>query len=1051
MRYIELHGRSSYSFLEGAAHPDALAYGCVKLELPAMALLDRNGVYGSPAFHHIMKLNGLKAHVGAEVAVADHATAKSPYYPLLVRTQRGYKNLSRLITTTKLRAKKNTPTAATLLELRQFADGLVCLTGDEDGPLADALRKGGKEEAKHLLERLKDIFGPENVHVELQRHFRPEQERRNQIAVELARELHLPLIATNGVLYPTPQDQEILDAFTCIKNKCTLDNAGRLLAVNAERHLRTANEMAQLFRDLPEAISNTVELSSRLEFTLENLGYEFPRYPVPDGGEEIDFLCAQVWKGASERYGNITDRIRNQLERELALIRQLKLAGYFLIVWDIIRFCRENNILVQGRGSAANSAVCYCLRITAVDPIAMELLFERFLSEARGEWPDIDLDLPSGDDREKVIQYVYRRYGPRGVAMTANVITYRARSAAREMGKVLGFGTQTLDRLSGALGSWEWKDPNDTLAIQFRRAGLDSAHARIQRLMSLCERVQNMPRHLGQHSGGMIVCQGMLDEVVPLEPATMEGRTVCQWDKDAAESLGLIKIDLLGLGALGAVRDSVELIKRHYGKEIDLAHLPEDSKVYKTIASADTVGTFQIESRAQMASLPLNNPQCRYDLTTQVAIIRPGPIEGQATRHFLLRRQGKEPVTYTHPILEPILKRTLGVVLFQEQLLRIAMVAANFTAAEAEELRRALGSKRSEQRVKALEPKLRSGMTANGLNRQQQDEVITHFRSFAKYGFPESHAASFALIAYSTAYLKVHYLAAYECALLNNWPMGFYHPASLIQDAKRHGLKYRMVDVNRSEWNCTLEHEGTEIVLRMGLRYVKGLKEESARLIIAERSRRIFHSVADFCRRVPGINKAELRMLAISSALASAGETDGTKSHRRDALWLVQKYGGWIRHPLLEGIVENDRYSPLLRMTLEDRLVADYEATGLTLSQHPMGYRRDSLRRMGIKSGVELTQVPDGRWATAAGHVSCRQRPGTANGTMFITLEDETGFANVIVPKNTVQEHWATACNHKFLKVRGVVQNDGGVVHLLAKSIVPLEVSAARMQSHDFH
>jgi len=1051
MQYVELHTRSSYSFLEGAAHPDALAYGCAKLGLPGMALLDRNGFYGSPAFHHSMKLNCLKAYVGAELSVADRINGKTPYYPLLVRTQAGYKNLSRLITTTKLRAKKNTPTAASISELRQFAAGLVCLTGDEDGPLANALQKEGKEGARRLLEQLKDIFGGENVYVELQRHFRPEQERRNQVAIELARELGLPLLATNGVLYATRQDREILDAFTCIKNKCVLDTAGRLLAVNTERHIRTPDEMTRLFSDLPEAVANTAELSSRLEFTLENLGYQFPKYPATDGGTEMDFLSAEVWKGARDRYGNITERVRNQLTRELALIGKLGLAGYFLIVWDIVCFCRENKILVQGRGSAANSAVCYCLRITAVDPIAMELLFERFLSEARGEWPDIDLDLPSGDDREKVIQYVYRRYGSRGAAMTANVITYRARSAAREMGKVLGFGTQTLDRLSKALGSWEWKDPNDTLDVQFRRAGLDSAHERIKRLMSLCDRIQDMPRHLGQHSGGMIVSEGMLDEVVPLEPATMEGRTVCQWDKDAAESLGLIKIDLLGLGALGAVRDSVELIGKHYGKEVDLAHLPEDPRVYKVISAADTVGAFQIESRAQMASLPLNNPKCRYDLTTQVAIIRPGPIEGQATRHFLLRRQGKEKVTYTHPMLEPILKRTLGVVLFQEQLLRIAMVAANFTAAEAEELRRALGSKRSEERVKALEPKLRAGMTTNGLTRRQQDEIITHFKSFAKYGFPESHAASFALIAYATMYLKVHYLAAYECALLNNWPMGFYHPSSLIQDAKRHGLKYQPVDVNRSEWNCTLEREDTEIVLRIGLRYVKGLREESARRIVAERNRRSFDSEADFCRRVPGLNKAELRMLAISDALAGVRGAGAQKSHRRDALWLVQKYGGWRRHPLLEGIVDNDDYSPLSRMTLEDRLIADYEATGFTLSQHPMGYKRDALRRVGIKSGVELTHVRDGAWATAAGHVSCRQRPGTANGTMFITLEDETGFSNIIVPKHTVQEYWATACNNKFLTVHGVVQNDGGVVHLLAKKIIPMQISAAAMSSHDFH
>jgi error-prone DNA polymerase len=1051
MQYVELHSRSSYSFLEAAAHPDALAYGCVKLGMPAMGLLDRNGFYGSPFFHQTMKLNGLKAHVGAELSVVDHADAKIPYYPLLVRSQAGYKNLSRLITTTKLRAPKNKPTAATSSELQQFADGLVCLTGDEDGPLADALRRGGKEQARKCLEQLKCTFGKENVYVELQRHFLPEEERRNQIAIELARDLKLPLVATNGVLYATPRDQEILDAFTCVKHKRTLENAGRLLSFNSERHLRPQEEMVQLFRDVPEAIANTVELSSRLEFTLENLGYRFPKYPVPNGGTEIELLRAEVWKGALDRYGEITDRVRSQLEREMKLIGELELAGYFLIVWDIIRFCRARNILVQGRGSAANSAVCYCLRITAVDPIAMELLFERFLSEARGEWPDIDLDLPSGDDREQVIQYVYALYGERGAAMTANVISYRPKLAAREMGKVLGFDTRTLDRLSGMLSSWEWKDPDDTLDLQFRRAGLDPLHRRIECLMSLCERVQNLPRHLGQHSGGMIVCAGMLDEVVPLEPASMPGRTVCQWDKEGAESLGLIKIDLLGLGALGAVRDSVELISEHYGKEVDLAHLPEDSVVYDAIEAADTVGLFQIESRAQMASLPLNKPRCRYDLTIQVAIIRPGPIEGNATRHFLLRRQGKEPITYPHPLLEPILKRTWGVVLFQEQLLRIAMTVANFTASEAEELRRALGSKRSAERVAALEPKLRGGMGANGLTVQQQDEVISQFRSFAKYGFPESHAASFALIAYSTAYLKVHYLAAYECALLNNWPMGFYHPASLIQDAKRHGLKFRPADVSRSDWLCTLEHENDEVVVRIGLRYIKGLRQKAAERLIEARDCASFVSIADLCRRVPELARDELQMLSLSGALAELRGENGQKLHRREASWQVQKFGGWNHHPLLQGIVENDTYSPVSRMTLEDRLVADYEATGFTLGQHPMGYKRAVFRQMGINSGMELTHLANGTWAKTGGQVTCRQRPGTANGTMFLTLEDETGLANIIVPRDTVQEYWATACNSPYVKVDGIVEKDGGVIHLLAKRIFPLTVSTAIAPSRDFH
>ncbi len=568
--------------------------------------------------------------------------------------------------------------------------------------------------------------------------------------------------------------------------------------------------MQQLFADLPAAVTNTLDLSSRLEFTLNDLGYEFPRYPVPEGETMNSFLRERTWEGFRQRYGrakaDMQTRARSQLERELALIEKLKLAGYFLIVWDLIRFCREQNILVQGRGSAANSAVCYSLGITAVDPIGMELLFERFLSEERGEWPDIDLDLPSGDEREKVIQYVYRCYGERGAAMTANVITYRNRMAAREMGKALGFDPETLAKISAAVATWEFRDENDALDRRFRDAGLDLNHPRLRKYYELCLAVQDMPRHLGQHSGGMVICQGQLDSVVPLEPASMPGRVVVQWDKEDCADMGIIKVDLLGLGMMAVLKDSIELIREHYDEEVDLAHLPADNpEVYCALQQGDTVGMFQVESRAQMACLPRLRPKRFYDIVVQVAIIRPGPIVGQMVNPFLLRRQGREEVTYPHPSLEPVLKRTLGVPLFQEQLLRIAMIAANFTGGEAEDLRRAMGFKRSQARMKEIEAKLRAGMTHNGISREAQEQIILSITSFALYGFPESHAASFALIAYASAYLKCHYLAAFTAALLNNQPMGFYSPATITKDAQRHGLRMLPVDVTRSEWMCTLE------------------------------------------------------------------------------------------------------------------------------------------------------------------------------------------------------------------------------------------------------
>ena len=1086
--YSELHSRSAFSFLEGGSLPEALASIASVAGLPAMALLDRNGFYGSPRFHMSTQKAGIRAHVGTEVTVIDasakddgrnagsddlserngrygpsgHAALQDsllPHivgervglfsnYPLLCATRTGYQNLCRLLTRTKLRVPKHTPSSARIEELEEHAEGLICLTGDEQGPLVRALEQGGVESGRKLLSRLTHVFGRENVYVELQRHFDRKQEARNQAAVELARELKLPLLATNGVCYATEAEREILDVFTCIREKRQLATAGRLLCANAERHIRTPQQMAKLFADLPEAIANTGELSSRLEFSLEKLGYEFPRYPVPDGGSQNEFLRAKSMEGARERYRPLTPRVRRQLEKELSLIEKLDLAGYFLIVWDMIRFCREQGILVQGRGSAANSAVCYSLGITAIDPVGMDLLFERFLSEERGEWPDIDLDLPSGDEREKAIQYLYRRYGESGAAMTANVCTYRGRLAAREVGKVFGFDVETLNRLSTLVGGWEWRGPDDTFDRHFNNAGLDLSHHRIAKYLDLCVRLQDLPRHLSQHSGGMVICQGALDSVVPLEPATMPGRVVVQWDKDDCADLGIIKIDLLGLGMMAVLKDSISLIRDHYGEEVDLARLPPDSPdVYGVIQQADTIGMFQIESRAQMASLPRNNPKKFYDLVTQVALIRPGPITGQMTSPYLRRRQGKEPVTYPHPSLQPVLERTLGVPLFQEQLLRMAMICANFTGGEAEELRRALGHKRSQQRMKEIETRLRAGMTQNGIEAKAQDAIVQFISSFALYGFPESHSASFALLAYASAFLKVRYLAAFTAALLNNQPMGFYSPATIVKDAQRHGLKVKSIDVTRSEWNCTLEDD-MEPILRLGLRYVRGLQQAAGEALVAERKRQPFASTEDLARRVPQLSRANLAMLARIGALNNVSAE--ASLHRRDALWQIEK-AARQPGPLLREVVEADAVSPLYRMEIEERLIADYHGTGMTVGPHPMAYRRTALRKMGICSAAELRQQPNGKPAVVAGCVITRQRPGTAKGLIFLTLEDETGNANIIVMPDVYSADPMVVLHERFVKVRGTVQNQDGIVHLKAQKIMPLHVTAAETQSHDFH
>jgi error-prone DNA polymerase len=1047
MQYVELHARSAFSFLEGGSLPEALVMIAAELNLPGMALLDKNGFYGSARFHMAAKKSGLRAHVGTELSVTDETCTVS--YPLLCESQLGYQNLCRLITRTKLRVPKHAQSSAQFNELEEHAAGLVCLTGDENGPLAHALRTAGMDAGRKLLKKLRTIFGPGNVYVELQRHFQRKQEQRNQCAIELARELNLPVLATNGVSYATASDREILDVFTCIKNKRQLATGGRLLCQNSERYIRTPEQMVQIFADIPEAIGNTVELSSRLQFSLEKLGYEFPRYPVPPGETMDSFLYARTWEGARNRYQPIADKVRSQLDRELKLIEKLGLAGYFLIVWDIIRFCGQNGILVQGRGSAANSAVCYSLGITAVDPIGMDLLFERFLSEQRDEWPDIDLDLPSGDDREKAIQYVYQRYGQLGAAMTANVCTYRGRLAAREVGKVFGFDAETLNRLSAMVGSFEWRGPNDTFDRHVTSAGLDLTQKRIAKYLDLCLRLQDLPRHLSQHSGGMVICQGQLDSVVPLEPATMPNRVVVQWDKDDCADLGIVKVDLLGLGMMAVLKDSIGLIRDHYTEEVDLAHLPADCPdIYGVIREADTIGMFQIESRAQMASLPRNNPEKFYDLVTQVALIRPGPITGAMTAPYLKRRQKKELVTYPHPSLEPVLKRTLGVPLFQEQLLKMAMICANFTGGEAEELRRALGHKRSKKRMMEIEVRLRAGMTQNGITLKAQDEIVQFITSFALYGFPESHSASFALIAYASAFLKVRYLAAFTAALLNNQPMGFYSAATLVKDAQRHGLKVRPIDVTRSNWDCSLEETDGKIAMRIGLRYVRGLQQIAGESLVEARKQRQFGSIEELARRVPDLSRTNLRMLAQIGALNNISAD--TQLHRRDALWQVEKAARRVGK-LFEGLIEQDTVSPLKQMEVEERLVSDYHGTGLTTGPHPMFYRRAEMHKLNIKSAAEMRVMAHGRTATVAGAVITRQRPGTASGLIFLTLEDETGYANVIVMPQVYEEYRQAVLGPKFIRVSGTIQNQDGIVHLKAEHIEALLVSAAQMASHDFH
>ncbi|PYI83294.1 MAG: error-prone DNA polymerase [Verrucomicrobia bacterium] len=1079
MCYIELHACSAFSFLRGGSFPEQLAEVAAELEMAAMALLDRNGIYGAQRFSVAARENNVRPIIGCELSMEDDSIL-----PVLVETRVGYKNLCELLTQAHLRSEKG-KCAARWDELQQFAKGLVvflgsaCVSRAGEGVLAIANFSGransmtSGESSERLFRRdaetstrdacapqiraqfLIDAFGPENVFVEIQRHFIRGEDRINRELVDLARASRLSILATNGVQYAKPYGREVLDVFTCIREHTHLDTAGKLLAQNAERHLKSDREMRELFRDLPEAIENTSRLAERLTFSLENLGYEFPEYPVPASHTMDSFLRTIVWFGAQ------------QLEEELALITKLGFACYFLIVWDIVNFCREHNIMVQGRGSAANSAVCYCLGITPVDPVSNHLVFERFLNESRKGWPDIDLDLPSGDRREAVIQEIYQRYGKHGAAMTANVITYRGRSAAREIGKALNFSPSIIDRFSHLFASGDFPHTLE-LELQIEQAGLPKAHPRMPAFIRLYHAIYGLPRHLGQHSGGMIICQNKLSSFVPLENASMPGRVVAQWDKDDCEDLGIVKVDLLGLGMMSVMQDAFELC-RERGRPLDLAHIPkDDEKTFEIMQRADTIGIFQIESRAQMATLPRMKPKCFYDVVIEVAIIRPGPIQGDMVHPYLARRAGREPPTYFDPRLEPVLKRTLGVPLFQEQMLKIAMVMADFSGDEAEELRRALSFHRSEERMNKVCAKLRIAMERKGVTPDKIDKIVQSISSFALYGFPESHAISFAILAYGSAYLKVHRAPEFYASLLNNQPMGFYTPATIVKDAQRHGLKIKPVCVFQSEWRCTVLDDNT---VRLGFCVVNRLRQEHAEELVRQRRDRPFDSLDDFKRRVP-LSRDELRTLAELGALNCFAE------HRRAAMWeaeetlhddLLTNYGCHPErsegpHPRSFDHTGNKEDAttfceiprsarddaPLTPMTLPERVKADYDTMNLTTGPHPMKLLRESLPN--IWRAIDLPKARHSSIIQIAGNVISRQRPGTAKGFVFISLEDETGVSNAIIEPDLFERFRLVITEEAFLLIEGEVQNSDNVVLIKAREIRPVaHEQLVGSESHDFH
>jgi len=1038
--FCELHTRSAFSFLSSGSQPQRLAARAAELGMLSVALLDRDTVAGAVRFHFEARKHDLTPIVGSEITMDDGSLL-----PLVPMNRAGYENLSKLITTIKLRNKKGGHFAKRE-DIEEHSTGLMCFTGGADGFIHNAIKNG---RGKDNLAWLNYVF-EKRLYVELQRHHLRGEEHINQVLLGYAHKFRLPYFASNGAYYADQHDRELLDVFTCIKNHCTIYEAGNLLSESSERYLKPHDAMLSLFDDLPEAVEITQNIAARVDFSLDELSYSFPDYPVPPG-ETIDSLLRKKTEaGASERFANSSIAVRyevnSRIEKELRIIATKKLAGYFLQVSDISTFCKTEGILSQGRGSAANSVVCYALGITAVDPIKHNLLFERFLSEKYEHYPDIDIDLPSGDDRERVIQHVYDKFGRRGSGMTANVISYRGKSAVREVGKTFGFGNDVLDKLSRLNSHYE-TFKGEELQKRLLEEGFDRSQDRALRKFSeLYRRILDFPRHLGQHSGGMVISFERLDSIVPLEPASMEDRTIVQWDKDDCEALKIVKVDLLGLGMMAVLRDSIELINKHHDEDLSLYKVPhDDPEVYKALQKGDTVGMFQVESRAQIAFLPKSKPENFYDLVVQVAIIRPGPVVGNMLHSYIKRRQGIEKVTYPHKSLEPILKRTMGVPLFQEQLLKIAMDIAEFTGSEADELRRAMGFKRPDRKMELITQKLREGMSRKGIPLDVQIQVVDYTKAFANYGFPESHAFSFALLAYASAYFMVHYRACFMAAMFNNYPLGFYNSATLVKDAQRHGLHFLALDINKSQYIFTVEEIGSEKQVRLGLKYVRGLREDSGNAIVTEREKNgPYTSVADLIDRVPMINKREIRALSIAGALNFENTV-----HRREALWqsefAIQPKGELFERP--DSAFSLHPSSFLRRMEGLQLVEADLKKTGISIGKHPMTFVREELKKHRILSARESLDLRKNQIASVAGAVIIRQRPMTANNVVFITLEDETGHSNFVVMPDKFEEYRSVINQSDYLIITGIFEERG---MLKALSFKTLEGFSAEVVSHNF-
>jgi error-prone DNA polymerase len=1048
--YAELHCHSNASFLDGGSHPEELAEEAARLRLEALAITDHDGMYGIVRFAEAAKALSLPTIFGAELTLVTPSRPGAPganragrtgspdpggeHVVVLARGPGGYARLCRAISEAQMAGAKGAP----LGDLGRLA-GLhgghwVVLTGCRKGAVPRALVERGPAAAAVELDRLVQAFGRDNLYVELWDHGDPLDSARNDALVRLADRVGVEVVATNNVHYATPARRRLATALAAVRARSSLADLDGWLPAGAGAHLRSGFEQAARLARYPGTVELAAELGRALAFDLELVAPRLPDFPVPPGHTEMTWLRELATRGATRRYGprqaERTPGAWRQIDHELAMIEQLGFPGYFLIVWDIVEFCRRADIYCQGRGSAANSAVCYAIGITKADAVSLGLLFERFLSPERDGPPDIDLDIEAGR-REEVIQYVYERYGRERAAQVANVVTYQARSAVRDMGRALGYAPGQLDAWSRQVDAW---GPIEATV----------EHEIPEQVMELARQVQRFPRHLGIHSGGMVICDRPVVEVCPVEWATMKDRSVLQWDKDDCAAVGLVKFDLLGLGMLSALHDTVDLVRAHHGVEVDLATLPQEAGVYEMLCAADSVGVFQVESRAQMATLPRLRPREFYDLVVEVALIRPGPIQGGSVHPYIRRRNGDEEVTYLHPLLERSLKKTLGVPLFQEQLMQMAVDVAGFTAAEADQLRQAMGAKRSSERMERLRGRLYAGMAERGIEGEVADRIYEKLAAFANFGFPESHSVSFAYLVYASAWLKLHYPAAFLAALLNAQPMGFWSPNTLVADARRHGVVVRGPDVNRSAATATLEGgprdgggpEGPAV--RLGLSYVRSVGVELAERVAEGRP---YASMADLVRRT-GVGEGHVEALATAGAFASLG------LERRAALWAAGAVAQ-SRADRLPGTAVGADAPQLPGMSPVELGAADLWATGLSGDSHPVQFARERLDELGAVPADGLAAVPAGTRVLVGGVVTHRQRPATAGGTTFLNIEDETGLVNVICSRGVWARYRRIGRTAAALLVRGRLERAEGVINVIADQLRPLPLAAAT-RSRDF-